>query len=350
MELIVAVNLLQALLVVGVLVFLRRQLRSRALDHWSIAWLAVCGRYGVLFIEQVRGPSTLLGTLEVLGALVQAWFFLLGAAPLAGRALPRPLIAVPIAVASWAVVAPALALPPLASDLPVYLGLSLALVAAGVTLFRHGPEAIGARTVSVALVLFGIHVADRPFLADVPAVAPYGYALAVLLQSAVGLGMLAVAFELSVQKVARAERRYRRIFENVPEGIFRTTPEGRFAAANPALVEMLGYGSFEELSAVSIPDAIYLDPDERAAMQAEYEEQGELAGYETTWRRRDGELIRVMLSGRVMRDEAGGSSATRGSCATSPRAGACRRRSGGRSAWRPWGGWRAGSRTTSTTS
>ena len=65
MELIVAVNLLQALLVVGVLVFLRRQLRSRALDHWSIAWLAVCGRYGVLFIEQVRGPSTLLGTLEL---------------------------------------------------------------------------------------------------------------------------------------------------------------------------------------------------------------------------------------------------------------------------------------------
>src|SRR5215468_7688153 len=46
---------------------------------------------------------------------------------------------------------------------------------------------------------------------------------------------------------------HRSLYENAIEGIFRSTPEGRYLSANPALAQMLGYNSPEELIA-SIKD------------------------------------------------------------------------------------------------
>ncbi len=50
-----------------------------------------------------------------------------------------------------------------------------------------------------------------------------------------------------------AERRYRELFDNIQEGLFFSTPEGRFIEVNDALVAMLGYSSREELLQVDIP-------------------------------------------------------------------------------------------------
>lgn len=44
------------------------------------------------------------------------------------------------------------------------------------------------------------------------------------------------------------EERFRSLFENATVGIYRTTPEGHILMANPVLLGMLGYESFEELS------------------------------------------------------------------------------------------------------
>ncbi len=41
--------------------------------------------------------------------------------------------------------------------------------------------------------------------------------------------------EQALEALGRAEARYRGIFENAVEGIFQTTPEGRYIDANPAL-------------------------------------------------------------------------------------------------------------------
>jgi PAS domain S-box-containing protein len=46
------------------------------------------------------------------------------------------------------------------------------------------------------------------------------------------------------------ERRFTELFETLQEGIYFSTPEGRFLDANAALVQMLGYGSKEELLAL----------------------------------------------------------------------------------------------------
>ena len=56
------------------------------------------------------------------------------------------------------------------------------------------------------------------------------------------------------EKTAReAEKNYREIFENAREGIYRSTPEGRFLDVNPAMAKMYGYGSPEEMTSAVRP-------------------------------------------------------------------------------------------------
>ncbi len=49
--------------------------------------------------------------------------------------------------------------------------------------------------------------------------------------------------------LAAREARFRNLFDNAPVGIYRTSPDGRMLLANPTLVRILGYASFEELAA-----------------------------------------------------------------------------------------------------
>lgn len=60
-----------------------------------------------------------------------------------------------------------------------------------------------------------------------------------------------------------AEGRYRSMFENAVLGIYHSTPDGRFLDVNRSLVSMLGYDSAEELTAMDIADALYVDPNGR---------------------------------------------------------------------------------------
>jgi PAS domain S-box-containing protein len=92
------------------------------------------------------------------------------------------------------------------------------------------------------------------------------------------------------------------LFEHALEGIFRSTPDGRFTMVNPALVRLLGYTSAEEVLALRLPDDLYADPDERTRLRACYEHAGVLDGVEVRWKKKGGELIVISLYARVIRD------------------------------------------------
>ena len=102
-----------------------------------------------------------------------------------------------------------------------------------------------------------------------------------------------------------AERRYRELFDNVQEGIFFSSPEGRFIEVNDALVRMLGYASREELLHVDIPSQIYLSSDARLHFQEAVEKTGVLRNYEEVLRRKDGSLIHTLQNAFAVRDAQG---------------------------------------------
>lgn len=119
-----------------------------------------------------------------------------------------------------------------------------------------------------------------------------------LLQSALESSKTAVEdfHRRAAENLAASERRYQDLFDNVPVGIYRMSPEGRLLLANPAMVHMLGYTSFEELAARK------LSPPWRLVVGAA---EGPVLGIERSWRKQNGERITVRESCRVVRDSGG---------------------------------------------
>ncbi|MBI2957137.1 MAG: PAS domain S-box protein, partial [Acidobacteria bacterium] len=115
---------------------------------------------------------------------------------------------------------------------------------------------------------------------------------------------LAIHNARAQQALRASEAKYRTLVENVYDGVFRTTPEGRLLTANPALVRMLGYESEAELLQADVRE-LYADPVERGVVVEKLEGDGELRNAELMLRRRDGQQIIVLENARVVRDEPG---------------------------------------------
>ncbi len=101
-----------------------------------------------------------------------------------------------------------------------------------------------------------------------------------------------------------AEEKYRSIFENAIEGIFQSTQEGSYMSVNPALAEILGYSSPDEMvrSVTHIGRQLYVDPSRRQQFAAIMAEKGSVKDFESEVRRKDGSVIWVSERARAVRD------------------------------------------------
>ncbi|MFN2133649.1 MAG: response regulator [Anaerolineae bacterium] len=104
----------------------------------------------------------------------------------------------------------------------------------------------------------------------------------------------------------RSEGRFRSLFENALVGIYRMMPDGGMLLANPALLHMLGYASFEELAQRTKGQDGHGPGASRTAFTEAIERDGTVSGWESTWIRRDGSIVHVRESARAVRDSSGG--------------------------------------------
>lgn len=111
--------------------------------------------------------------------------------------------------------------------------------------------------------------------------------------------------QVAEDAVRRSERSYRTLVERATYGIYRSTPDGRLLAVNPALVRMLGYNSEAELLAVDLARDVYQDPEERRRLIETHGQAPYVEGVEADWKRKDGRPLRVRLSGTAVRDDTG---------------------------------------------
>jgi PAS domain S-box-containing protein len=107
------------------------------------------------------------------------------------------------------------------------------------------------------------------------------------------------------QALRLAEHRYQSIFEHALEGIFQTSLEGEYLAANPALVKMYGYRTFEELAGNinNIATQLYVDPLRRGEFIRLIQEHGQVLHFESEVRRRDGKTIWISENVRSIYDQ-----------------------------------------------
>ncbi len=106
------------------------------------------------------------------------------------------------------------------------------------------------------------------------------------------------------QALKKSRERYRSLFEGVPIGIFRTTPEGRILDANSALVQMLGFTNKQELLRTNAVK-LYADPSERLRWKQAIQQAGVVKGFQKELRRNDGKTIWVEDNTRAVRNNEG---------------------------------------------
>ncbi len=102
-----------------------------------------------------------------------------------------------------------------------------------------------------------------------------------------------------------SEERYRTLVEQMPDGIYRSTPDGRFLEVNPAMYQMFGYSSKEEFLALDIPQQLYFSPEERNGAMQNLKQIGSEGITITRHRHKEGHEIWVEDHGRFIYDDRG---------------------------------------------
>ena len=104
-----------------------------------------------------------------------------------------------------------------------------------------------------------------------------------------------------------AEEKYHSVFDHLVEGIFQTTPDGRYLMANAALARIYGYGSPEELmqSITDISRRLYVHEHRREEFTRSMQENDVITGFESQVYRKDGTKIWISENCRAIRDNKG---------------------------------------------
>src|ERR1700720_2127492 len=118
-------------------------------------------------------------------------------------------------------------------------------------------------------------------------------------------GMQTIHVLKDISDRREVEQRYRELFDNIQEGLFFSTPDGRFIEVNDALVRMLGYASREDLLQVDVRNQVYFSSEGHQELALEMEEHGVVRNHEETLRRRDGSTVYVLINAFAVRDAQG---------------------------------------------
>ena len=112
---------------------------------------------------------------------------------------------------------------------------------------------------------------------------------------------------LTEAALSEAEMKYRGIFENVVEGIFQTTPDGRYIAANPMLAHIYGFDTAAELIThfTDVSRQLYVDSSRRDEFVHLLEKNDVISEFESQVYRRDGSITWISENARAVRDSLG---------------------------------------------
>src|SRR5262245_6175761 len=152
--------------------------------------------------------------------------------------------------------------------------------------------------VAGALYLVWWEQAERVDLTQVSLLEAVGQQLALLLRAA----WLRAEAERQRAEALAAEKRYHSLVENVPVGIYRTTPSGQILDANPAMAEMPQFKDREARLPVNAA-SLYVNPEDRERGNRIRDEAGVTRDFQVELRTNDGGTVWVRMNARAYRDD-----------------------------------------------
>ncbi len=122
--------------------------------------------------------------------------------------------------------------------------------------------------------------------------------------------------KLMENAIKDSEEKYRKIFNNAIEGIYQSTPEGKYISVNPAFAKMLGYESPDEIinNVNNIGEQLYADPERRKRLVDLLYKDGEVKNFEITGFRKDKKTITISINCHALYDDSGRIIMLEGTC------------------------------------
>jgi len=120
-------------------------------------------------------------------------------------------------------------------------------------------------------------------------------------------GVVSFGRDITQRKMAEealraSEELYRNLVQRIPDGVYKSTNEGKFVDVNPAMIQMLGYESKDELMNINIKTQLYFDETDRESLVLE-EMHEETGVYQL--KKKDGSAIWIEDHGWYNVDEVG---------------------------------------------
>lgn len=115
------------------------------------------------------------------------------------------------------------------------------------------------------------------------------------------------SLEQSIASLRESEQRYREIFDNATEGIFRVSLDGQFLAINPAAAQMLGHSSEEEALAyyTDLASQLYVNAEDSRRLLDELFSCGRNSNSEVLGKRKDGQIFWMQMNKHLVYGDQG---------------------------------------------
>jgi PAS domain S-box-containing protein len=94
--------------------------------------------------------------------------------------------------------------------------------------------------------------------------------------------------------LAKSEEQLRSLQDNIPIGMFRSTPEGNVRHANPACLKIFGYPSLERIRSIDV-NVLYEQKSDRDKIIRHLAATGAIDGWKVRMQRKDGSLFWALL-------------------------------------------------------
>lgn len=155
-------------------------------------------------------------------------------------------------------------------------------------------------------IIYMTAYSDEETLQRAKASSPYAFIIKPIEVRELHTSIEIALFKSSMEKkLIESEKRFRSLFENATLGLYRTSICGKLLMANNALKNMLGYDSDEEIEAQNSVGSGYVDPKRRNEFIELLNKNGNIVGFESEWKRKDGSIIYISESARKDVDENG---------------------------------------------
>ncbi len=110
--------------------------------------------------------------------------------------------------------------------------------------------------------------------------------------------------EKTKSELLKSEEQFRAIFENIQEGFYQASLDGKLTLANPVALKLMGYSSFEEIDGFEMRQ-FYEDPNEREKLIEKINKYGSVSGFEVKIKRKDGGRSTVLVNSHLRKNSDG---------------------------------------------